>query len=94
MLPERDELQHAISRGFSAEDFLSSDLGQFIAEKAEHERTAALEALATCDAVEIWTIRKLQSQVAVADTAMQWLADAVILGRQAQERLRQLDQPD
>lgn len=94
MLPERDEIQHAIALGFSAEDFLSSDLGQFVAEKAEHERTAALEALATCDPAIVDAVRKLQTQVAVADAAMQWIADAVILGRQAQERLRQLDQPD
>jgi hypothetical protein len=94
MLPERDELENAIALGFSAEDFLESDLGKFVAEKAEAERVSAIEELISCSPFDSEAVSRLQSRVAVADAAMQWLADAVILGRQAQERLRQLDQPD
>lgn len=94
MLSERDEMQHLIALGFSAEDFLSSDLGKFIAEKAEAERTSAIEELVSCSPFDCERVSRLQSRVAVADAAMQWLADAIILGQEAQERMRQLDQPD
>lgn len=94
MLNERDEMQRLIKLGFSAEDFLSSDLGKFIAEKAEAERTSAIEELISCSPFDGETISRLQSRVAVADAAMQWLADAIILGQEAQERMRQLDQTD
>jgi|GEM_PF-2249086 hypothetical protein len=94
MLNERDEMQRLIALGFSAEDFLSSDLGKFIAEKAEAERTSAIEELISCSPFDGETISRLQSRVAVADAAMQWLADAIILGQEAQERMRQLDQTD
>lgn len=94
MIAERDELQAAIALGFSAEDFLATPLGKFIADKAETERSAAIEELITCDPFEAETVTQLQNRVKVADAAMQWLADAVILGQQAQERFRQIDQPD
>lgn len=93
-MTERDELQNAIALGFSAEDFLESDLGVWISKRAEAERTDALEALCEADPFDAQGIARLQSRVAVADAAMQWLADAVILGREAQERFQQLDQTD
>jgi hypothetical protein len=93
-IAERDELQRAIALGFSAEDFLESDLGRFIAERAEAERVSTIEELVSCDPFDSAAVARLQSRVAVTDAAMQWLADAVILGRQAQARLLQLDQSD
>ena len=94
MLNERDEMQRLIKLGFSAEDFLSSELGKFVAEKAEAERTSAIEELVSCSPFDSESVSRLQSRVAIADAAMQWLADAIILGQEAQERMRQLDQPD
>ena len=94
MLNERDEMQRLIKLGFSAEDFLSSELGKFIAEKAEAERVSAIEELVSCNPFDGEAVSRLQSRVAIADVAMQWLADAIILGQEAQERMRQLDQPD
>ena len=94
MLNERDEMQRLIKLGFSAEDFLSSELGKFIAEKAEAERVSAIEELVSCNPFDCEAVSRLQSRVAIADAAMQWLADAIILGQEAQERMRQLDQPD
>mgnify|MGYP000879394272 FL=1 len=94
MLNERDEMQRLIALGFSAEDFLGSELGKFIAEKAEAERTSAIEELISCSPFDSESVSRLQSRVAIADAAMQWLADAIILGQEAQERMRQLDQPD
>ena len=94
MLNERDEMQRLIALGFSAEDFLSSELGKFITEKAEAERVSAIEELVSCNPFDCEAVSRLQSRVAIADAAMQWLADAIILGQEAQERMRQLDQPD
>ena len=94
MTTERDELQRAIARGFSAEDFLESDLGKWISQRAEAERTDAVEELCSVNPFDGTAVARLQSRVAVADAAMQWLADAVILGRVAQERFQQLDQTD
>ena len=94
MLNERDEMQRLIKLGFSAEDFLSSELGKFITEKAEAERISAIEELVSCSPFDCESVSRLQSRVAVADAAMQWLADAIILGQEAQERMRQLDQTD
>lgn len=94
MLNERDEMQRLIALGFSAEDFLSSDLGKFITEKAEAERVSAIEELVSCNPFDCEAVSRLQSRVSIADAAMQWLADAIILGQEAQERMRQLDQTD
>ena len=91
---EVPEIEKDIKLGFSAEDFLMSDLGVFISQKAEAERSAAIEELIAANPFDVEKVAQLQSRVAIADAAMQWLADAVILGQQAQERMRQLEQPD
>lgn len=91
---EVSEIEKDIKLGFSAEDFLMSDLGVFISQKAEAERSAAIEELIAANPFDVEKVAQLQSRVAIADAAMQWLADAVILGQQAQERMRQLEQPD
>lgn len=93
-MDEASEIEKDIKLGFSAEDFLMSDLGVFISQKAETERSAAIEELIAANPFDVEKVAQLQSRVAIADAAMQWLADAVILGQQAQERMRQLEQPD
>lgn len=93
-MDEASEIEKDIKLGFSAEDFLMSDLGVFISQKAEAERSAAIEELIAANPFDVEKVAQLQSRVAIADAAMQWLADAVILGQQAQERMRQLEQPD
>lgn len=93
-MTEADELQSAIALGFSAEDFLASELGKYIANRAEEQRTNALESLSTHNPYDAEGISALQFKVAVADAAAQWLADAIIMGRQAQARMQQLDYTD
>lgn len=93
-MDERAELEKAIALGLSAEDFLESDLGVWISSRAEAERTEAMDALCAANPFDSQEVARLQSRIAVTDTAMQWLADAVILGRSAQERYLQLDQTD
>lgn len=87
-------LEDAVSLGLSAEEFLASDIGAYVSERAEQQRASALEDLANVSPSDSQAIAALQFKVKVADAAAQWLADAVILGRQAIARIQQMEFPD
>lgn len=93
-MSETQELEEAIALGFSAQDFLASPLGVYIAERSESQRMAALEQLADADPSDAKLIASLQHKIKVAESAAQWLADAVILGRQALARMQQMEFDD
>ena len=94
MMSEAEAMSATVRLGIAAEDFAKSALGQFVAERAEQERAHALEQLAQADPFNAHTIAKLQNRVRAVEAAMRWLGEAIIAGRQAAERLAQLEQPD
>jgi len=91
---ERDELMVSIAMGVSLTNFFETPVGKHITEKAEAERASALEEMASVDPFDGKAVAQLQRRVAVVDGAMQWLADTITEGHEAQARLAQFDQPD
>lgn len=73
--------------GRDADDFLSSELGRFIAGRCEQEIT---EAQALLSEVSPWRrnrIRELQNRVWRARNMRQWLVELVNAGRMAEQQL-------
>lgn len=77
--------------GKDAEEFISSELGQFIVGRAEQEIADALDELKTCHPWRTRKIRELQNRIWRAESVQNWLAELVVRGRQA---LNQLDEPE
>lgn len=76
-----------IELGKQAEDFLKTDLGRLLLERAEEDEREALLALAT---VAWWRRRRilqLQNQVWRARSFQQWMSEVIMSGRQAQAYL-------
>jgi len=78
--------------GKQVEDFLTSDIGDYLLQKAKHEEADAIEALVQGVGIlpereilelrnRIWTARKFQS----------WLGRAVEMGLQSMELLQEED---
>lgn len=93
-MSEGEALNCAIRVGYAAEDFAQSELGRFVSERAEQERAHALERLAKVDPFDGRAVSALQLRVAAVDAALRWLTEAVMMGRQASERMAQLQQTD
>lgn len=75
--------------GRDAEDFIQSDLGQFMIGCAEQETQEALEQLKR---VLPWRSRKiteLQNKIWRAESFQSWLAELVIKGKQATTQLEE-----
>lgn len=90
-MTEAQQLTNTIALGFDVEAFLSSSVGRYIKQQAENDRTDALEALGTeVDPEDGKSVRALQNKVAVADSIMQWLADAIQDGRAAAQQYQDL----
>ena len=89
-LSNDDPLVRTAVFGRQVEDFLGSDVGRYIAQRASDEIDAAMHALKTASPSFWWGRRKiarLQEQIAVAERVIGWLADAVTEGRQATQTL-------
>jgi hypothetical protein len=76
-----------VALGMDVEAFLQGPLGRYLVQRAETERTAALELLAKIDAEDAKAIRHCQQRIAVVDSIQQWLADAITEGRNAEQQL-------
>lgn len=86
---ELNHIKRAIGFGFDVEAFLKSDIGVYLCERAEGERSGALEQLSTVSPTDEKKIRALQQQIAVVDSWQRWLAEAVNEGVAAQGQLVQ-----
>lgn len=75
--------------GRQVSDFLSSDVGQYLMQKADDHAQEAIDALTRADPEDPKAIRKLQNQIAVADLIASWLKAAEFEGEQAEDHLRQ-----
>lgn len=80
-------LLREVEFGLDVERFMGSTVGRYLQRRANEDREAALEALATVDAEDAKAVRALQNQVAVAEKVLTWLGEAVTAGEQAEELL-------
>lgn len=73
--------------GRDVEEFLHTDLGRYMLERAEEEERAALEELATVWPWRRSRIRQLQAIVWRSRSFKTWLTELVVAGKQAMEQL-------
>lgn len=69
--------------GKVVENFLSSDIGSYLLERAKEEEQEAVEALARVSPWRRRRIQQLQNQIWRAQQFQVWLADAIVTGQQA-----------
>lgn len=84
-----DDLYAEAILGKDAEDFVTSQIGQYIIGCAEQEAADALNQLKT---VYPWRRRKiaeLQNKVWRAESMQSWLAELIIKGKQALQQLEE-----
>lgn len=78
--------------GKQVEDFLSSDIGEYLIKKAKDEIDSALEKLKKCDPTDSVRVQSLQNQVKVCESIVGWLGDVVINGQQAMRQIEGKDE--
>lgn len=87
-------LQKAVQIGDKARAFLSSELGQHIADRAQVEIDDALEKLANVNPIDSEAVRKHQNDLHRAESALMWLAEAIQNGDAALQTMEVEDSPD
>jgi len=86
--PDSEDVQVAVF-GAQVEQFLDSDVGKYLTQKAQEDANAALGALAIVDPEDAKRIRALQNDVKIADLVISWLSEAIVRGDVAQQKLRE-----
>lgn len=87
---EGDELRGRIAFGLDVQQFMGSNIGRYLQARANADIEEALEALKTADPEDPKAIRKLQNDVAVASSVLEWLGQAVTEGEQAERQFHEL----
>lgn len=88
---ETDYLLASAVLGKDAEEFLQTELGQFLIGRAEQEKQAALMQLATVDVNDANRIQKLQNHFYRADSFVGWLSELIQQGQQSFKILESQD---
>ncbi len=91
---ELQDLHRAVDFGVQVGRFLNGEVGQYLIQRAQDEREAALEALAAVDPEDAKMIRTLQARIGVVDRIQQWLEEAISAAQSATARLQQMEQED
>ncbi len=87
-------LQKAVQIGDKARAFLSSELGQYVADRAQAEIDDALEKLANVDPTDSNAVRQHQNDLHRAESALMWLAEAIQNGDAALQTMELEDATD
>lgn len=74
--------------GRQVELFLEGDIGGFLLKKAQVEIDDALAALKIVDPYDTRAVQKAQNKVKVAESIIEWLAEAINSGQSAMEELK------
>ncbi len=77
--------------GQDAQDFINTELGQFLVRRADQEKKDALEQLARVSPQKKNRIRDLQAQVWRAESFLTWIAELITSGKQAEGVLEELE---
>jgi hypothetical protein len=70
--------------GIEVEQFLNSQIGQYLIGRAEIDEREALESLGEVDPEDTKSIRQAQFKLQVARSVPRWIQDAIQSGRIAQ----------
>lgn len=85
--PEDPNVRTAVF-GVQVQNFMDSEIGAYIMNRADEYAQEAMEELTKVDPEDPRAIRSLQNRIHVADLIATWLREAVSLGEQAQEHLK------
>ncbi len=85
------ELLRTVEIGLDAQQFLGTNIGRYLIERAEGEVAAAIDQLKVIDPDDRAGIQKLQNQIWRAESIQFWLADLIQEGTNAEETLQQID---
>lgn len=77
--------------GIDAEAFARSDIGKFLIGKAEREVAILKEELVDADPSDWKMNNDIRNKIHVARMFLTWLDEAMQVGRNAHEQLRELD---
>jgi hypothetical protein len=84
-----DPVVEAAVFGQEVENFLNTRIGAYLLRKAQDQASEAIEELAVVDAEDPKAIRKLQNKISVSDQFIGWLREAIMMGEQATDALRE-----
>ncbi len=87
--PHTAEQLKVVELGLDAEQFLASNLGKYIIERAEAEIESAIEQFKATDPEDAKAMRALQNIIARNESVQYWLADAINAAHAAEEQLQQ-----
>lgn len=75
--------------GESVRQFLRTPIGEYLMSRAKDQAEDALSLLAEADPEDPKKIRDLQNKIRVADSITDWLSEAIRMGDQALQQLRE-----
>lgn len=73
--------------GISVENFVNSEIGKYLLDRADQEVEIAIEKLKKVNPINTEEIRQLQNQIYRAESINGWLAEAVLNGQHAERTL-------
>ena len=79
-IESKELLLHRAAFGKQVEQFLNTDIGKYLMNRATDEVIDAFSEFKKCDARDGKTIEKVQNKIYRAESFKQWLTDAVLDG--------------
>lgn len=86
MNEEQEDAELIVKRavfGKQVEQFLNSDIGRYMVQRATLRAESAVESFKRCDPSDVAQVRKLQNEILWAESFSDWLSAAVTDGLQA-----------
>lgn len=74
--------------GRQVEQFLESDIGDFLVTRAKKQIEEAIQDLKVADPFKPEEVQKLQNRIIVAESIIDWLGEAIAAGHSALEELK------
>lgn len=87
--PQIRALMESAATGMAAKEFIASDFGKHLVEKATIEVDEALAELVDAEPADADSIRAIQNRIHIAQSAIRWLMESITEGENA---MRELDQ--
>lgn len=87
-LNAEDPIVRTAMFGSQVQQFLDSDIGVYLIQRADEQAEEALKELVAADPDKPEVIRSIQNRIRVADSIVSWLREAIEMGSQAEEQLR------
>jgi hypothetical protein len=75
--------------GKQVEDFLQSDIGNYLVQCAKEKEAEAMEQLKRVYPWRRRKIQQLQNEIAIAENFQAWLGDAIVTGHASLEQLKE-----